>query len=77
MVSLQTPDGSITITVPGVLPTILNVPDPGEVVVPVAGPSGTSGARGPEGPPGPPGPVGNLDENLPDLTLLFENGLIG
>jgi hypothetical protein len=73
MVTLNAPDGSVVITIPDTLPVILNVPDTDEVVVPVAGPTG---GLGPEGPPGPPGPVGNLDEDLPDLVLILENGLI-
>lgn len=36
--------------------------------------------KGPPGDPGPPGPPGapgeSPDTDLPDLTLLFENGLI-
>lgn len=76
MVTLNTPDGSVSITVPTLLPTIFNVPASDQVVVPVTGPVGSEGRDGPAGPPGPPGPVGSLDEDLPDMTLIFENGLI-
>lgn len=31
---------------------------------------------GPAGPAGPAGPPGNTDPDIPDLSLLFENGLI-
>lgn len=35
------------------------------------------GIRGPQGPPGEPGPEGESNyDDLPDLTLIFENGLI-
>lgn len=40
------------------------------VVVPVTGPPGHDGA------PGAPGTPGTEPEDLPDLTLIFENGLI-
>lgn len=73
MVTLTTPDGTVALTIPALFPPVVNVPATTELVIPVSGPTG---GLGPEGPPGPPGPVGNLDEDLPDLTLLLENGLI-
>lgn len=36
---------------------------------------GQRGPEGPQGAPGVPGPVGDIDNDLPNLTLLFENGL--
>jgi hypothetical protein len=39
------------------------------VEIEVPGPAGTPG---PEGPPGPPGSV----DDLPDMMLIFENGLL-
>lgn len=38
--------------------------------------TGPAGPVGAPGAPGPPGPAGSIDEDLPDMTLIFENGLI-
>lgn len=74
--SVRTPTTSLELVAPAVVPVVVEQPSDSRLVVPVGGPAGPSGGSGPNGPPGPPGPVGNLDEDLPDLTLLFENGLI-
>jgi len=73
---VDAPSAGITLQAPSVAPTVVQAPSSDGLVVPVGGPAGPSGGEGPSGPPGPPGPVGSLDEDLPDLTLLFENGLI-
>jgi len=70
---VDAPSAAVALTAPSSAPAITPVPATEGVVVPVSGPAGPGG---PLGPPGPPGPTGNLDEDLPDLTLLFENGLI-
>lgn len=68
--------GTAMVDVPATGPVFFEVPEPTEIVVPLPGPSGPEGDQGPAGPTGPMGPVGLIDEELPDLTLLFENGLI-
>lgn len=35
-----------------------------------------NGISGPQGIPGPRGPAGDIDADVPDLVVLFENGLI-
>lgn len=74
--SVAVPAQALRLRAPSVAPAITNVPPGNQLVVPQLGPHGPDGPEGPEGPTGPIGPVGDLDESLPDLTLIFENGLV-
>lgn len=70
------PPNALRLKAPSAAPAIVNVPASNQLVVPQLGPHGPDGPEGPAGPSGPIGPVGDLDESIPDLSLIFENGLV-
>ena len=65
-VDIAPPDTDVVASSPVPVTVQVEVPDGEQVVVPIGGPPGVAG---------PAGSVNDYD-NIPDLSLIFENGLI-
>lgn len=61
---------------PGPKHVVIEEEDSSLITIVEDGPQGPTGGAGPEGPQGPEGPPGEGYDDLPDLSLLFENGLL-